>query len=233
MLTLVACSNPKINEYYAVKMIGEGIEPHKANDKQELFEQLEKRNIDVLILDAEAKQFEGMQTLKEIKTHHNQTVIIILTYQTGLDFAKKMQEIGIHGFISKTEEFENQIQKTLILLDNLKTKRKEQRKYMRVKPNSSHINNFILTIPGLDKKYEGKVIDISLGGVAATMNTIIHDSLLYKGLKVDSTFHLNKTLLNSEGQILRKKGNAIILTFRNLSSLNRKKLSEYIISRIE
>ena len=162
MVVLVACGNSKINEYYAIKIIGEGIEPHKADNKQELFEQLEKRNIDVLIIDTEAKIFEGIQTLKEIKTHFNQTLIIILTHKTGLEFARKMQEMSVHGFISKIEGFEAQINKTLILLDALKNKRKEQRKYIRVKPDESKTNYMILNIHGLSKEYTGKIKDSGL-----------------------------------------------------------------------
>lgn len=233
MVALVACGNPRINEYYSVKIVGEGIEPHKADNKQELFNQLEKRTIDVLVIDIEAEEFEGITTIKEIKTHFNQTLIIILTYKTGMDFAKKMMEIGVHGFVSKAEEFENQISKTLELLDSLKTKRREQRKYMRVKPDDNHVNEFILTIPGLKKEYIGKVKDISLGGIAAFMNTNIHESLLYKGLRIEINVRLHKIQFVSEAQVVARRGNDVAITFRNMNSLSRKKLSEYVISRIE
>lgn len=233
MVALVACGNPKINEYYSVKIVGEGIEPHKADNKQELFDQLEKRSIDVLLIDIEAEVFEGIQTIKEIKTHYNQTIILILTYKTGLEFAKKMQEMGVHGFISKTEEFENQINKALQLLDGLKTKRKEKRKYMRITPDDNQINKLILFIRGIDKEYRGHIKDISLGGIAATMETRIHDSLLFKGLKVEVEFYLNKVKAKTDALVVAKRGNDIAVSFRNMSQYNRKKLSEYIISKIE
>ncbi|MFW5891334.1 MAG: response regulator [bacterium] len=234
MVVLVACGNPKINEYYSVKIIGEGIEPHKANDKQELFEQLETRNIDVLIIDIETELFDdSIQTIKEIKIQYNQTIIIILTYKTGMEFAKKMQEMGVHGFISKTEEFKNQIEKSLLLLEDLKNKRKEQRKYMRIKPEKTANNTFILSIPGISKEYVGKVKDISLGGVAATMNENILDSLLYKGSKIEMTIYLNKMQTSSEGLVVARRGRDIAISLRNMSSLTRKKLSEYILSRID
>ncbi len=233
MVVLIACDNPRVNEYFAVKIVGEGIEPHKADNKQELFEQLEKRNIDVLIIDIEAEVFEGIQTIKEIKAYYNQTIILVLTYKTGLDFAKKMQEMEVHGFISKTEEFENQINKTLILLDGLKTRRKEQRKFMRVKPDDSQINDLSLSIPGLNKEYKGKIKDISLGGLAASMDTNILDSLLYTGVRVEVSFQLNKIRITSEAQVVAKRSNDVAVSYRNMSPLNRKKLSEYIISRIE
>jgi YesN/AraC family two-component response regulator len=233
MVVLVACGNQKINEHYSVKIVGEGIEPHKADNKQELFDVLENKKIDVLILDIESEEYDGIQTIKEIKTHHNQTLIIILTYKTGMDFAKQMMEIGVHGFVSKTEDFDSQINKVISLLDSLKTRRKEKRKYMRINPDNTQTNRFTLTIPGLDKEYYGKIKDISLGGIAATMSTNIHDALLYAGLKIEVTFTLNKVSANSSAKVVAKRGTDVAVSFRNMSSTTRKKLSEYIISRIK
>ncbi len=233
MVVLVACGNQKINEHYSVKIIGEGIEPHNADNKQELFDVLEKRKIDVIILDIESEEYDGEQIIKEVKTHYNQTLIIILTYKTGMEFAKRMKEMGVHGFVSKTEDFDSQINKVISLLDDLKTRRKEKRKYMRVKPDNTQTNKFALSIPGIEKEYFGKIKDISLGGIASTMTTNIYDALLYSGLKVEVTFTLNKITAKSLAQVVAKRGNDVAVSFRNMSSTTRKKLSEYIISRIK
>ncbi len=233
MVVLVACGDKSINEHFSVKIVEEGIEPHKAINKEELFSKLDDKNIDVIVLDLDSDKYDGINTIKEIKIDHNIIPIIVLTYKTGMEFARSMADIGVHGFVSKIEDFEMQITKTLDLLDSIKTKKKENRKYIRVKPNENDRNEFTMHINGIERGYSGKIKDISLGGIAASLSKEVLDSLLYPGIMVNIEFSLNKMTTFSSAKVVARRGNDIAVSFRDMPSATRKKISEYILSTIK
>ncbi len=233
MVVLVACGNKGTNERFSMRMVEDGIEPHNAENKQELFEKLQDREFDAVVLDMESDAYEGTKTIREIKVSRNVIPIIVLTYKTGMPFAREMVDVGVYGFVSKTKEFENQIKQTISLLDSTKTRKKEKRKYIRIKPNESQRNDLVVQIRGIKKNYRGKVKDISLGGIAAKLSENVLDSLLYPGIIINIEFSLGKITAESQAKVIAKKGYGVALSFMKMSSVTRKKISEYILSTIK
>lgn len=232
MKILLATDSSKINEFFAVKFVNEGIEPYKTIDVDEIVPIVEEKDIDVLIIDLDSRHYNSYSTIKEIRTMFNKVSIILLTNKTGMDFAKRLLELGVYGFVNKLDDIETQFKNTMGLLENLPYRHKEKRTHMRVKPAPYQHNSFVLKVPGLKDTYVGMVRDISLGGVAATLEVPSSDAILFKGKEVEVDIELGFINIKSKAVVILKKGRDIALLFKDLKESLKKRISEYIISRL-
>ncbi len=232
MKILIATDSSRTNDFFAVKFVTEGIEPIKAISNEEIMDKLKQKNPELLLLDVDSKRYNGFTTVKEVKAKFNQVVIMLLTTQTGLELAKKAMDLGVFGFVTKVDRLESQFTKLVNLLENLSTRRIEKRKYMRVTPDFDKKNVLKLKIEGLKSEHYGQVKDISLGGILATMEEDISDSLLFKGKAVNVKIELDLLQVSINAQVVKKNEHNVALLFRNTTESHKKKISEYIITRI-
>ena len=232
MKILLACDSSRVNEYLAIQFVKEGIVPYKSLDPVEVVQLLDEKSIDSVLVDFDSTNFEGFETIKELRVRFNQLIIILLTSKTGIEFAKKSMELGVFGIVSKSEDLESQFKTAIALLDNLKTRRTEKRKHMRVSPAELQHNSFVLKIPGLTTKYFGKVRNISLGGVAAVFDQDVADLLLFKGKEVELEIELGFINISGRANVVIKRNRDIGLFFKELGERQKKQICEYIIQRI-
>ncbi len=232
MKILVALDSSRQNEYFAIQFVKEGIEPYKSMEENEIYRLIEDKTIEAILIDYDSKNYREFETIKELRVRFNQLIILILTSKTGIDFAKKTMELGVFGIVSKTEELDTQFNTTISLLDNLKARRSEKRKHMRVKPAEFQHNSFILRIPGLSTKYAGIVKDISLGGVAATFEKEVPEAILFKGKEVEIEIELGFINVSTKAIVVLKRGKDIALYYKDLGERQKKQICEYIIQRI-
>jgi len=232
MKILLALDSSKYNDYFAIRFVTEGIEPYKTTDVDEILPIIEEKNISVLLLDFDSKHYKAYDTIKEIKTLFNQVVIILTTLKTGIEFAKRTMELGVFGLINKTDDIETQFRNIIMMIDNLSSRKQEKRRHMRVKPATYQHNSFILRIPGLPDEYKGVINDISLGGVAATLDQEPSDSLLFKGKEINIEIELGFITVQTKALLVLKKGRDMAMLFKDLKESQRKRICEYVISRL-
>ena len=103
---------------------------------------------------------------------------------------------------------------------------------MRVKPATYQHNSLTLYIPGLKDKYQGVVKDVSLGGIAATLEISSSDTILFKGKEVEIYMELGFINVKTKAIVLLKKGKDVAFLFKDLKDSSKKRISEYIISRL-
>lgn len=75
-----------------------------ATDGEQTFDILEKKDVDVLLLDINMPKIDGMTALKEIKIKYPNLKVIMLTYLSDGATIKQAVQYGANGYISKSSE---------------------------------------------------------------------------------------------------------------------------------
>lgn len=233
MKTILATDSPKLNDFFAIYLIEEGIEPVKVNDAETLYNKVKMDGVDTVILDIDSKNFDGQESVTKLYEANENAKIIIFTTQTGVEFVKDISDNGVFGLISKIDDMNIQIQNLFSLLDTIKKRNNEKRKHIRIKPSESQHNVFFLRISGIESEYQGQVKDISRGGVALTFSNPPPESLLFKGKDVILSIELSSFTFDVQGTIVTRIGMDATILFINLTDSTKKKIFEYILSRID
>ncbi len=233
MKAILAMDSPRLNELFALHLVEEGIEPSKADNLSEIKGAINSKEIDTLFIDIDSENYQGMETLKELKEQFESLHTIVLTSQTGVDFVKEINEIGVFGLISKIDEMNTQLSNIDNLLDTLKKRKDEFRRHIRVQPSLSQHNVFSLKIRGLESEYQGQVKDISRGGIAITFSNPPPDSLLFKGKEVSMNIELGAITLKVRGLVVVRAGMDTALLFHDMADAYKRRLFEYILTQLD
>lgn len=75
-----------------------------ASNGRELIKMINEQLPDAVILDIEMPVMGGLDTATYILEHFNQVKILMLTMHTEEVFIKRLMDLGVHGFLSKTSE---------------------------------------------------------------------------------------------------------------------------------
>lgn len=79
-------------------------------DEANLLEVLKTSRIDVLLLEVVTPNMNGIQTLKAVREQYPAIKVIILSMASDLELVDQLFELGIHAYISKSDEPENLLQ---------------------------------------------------------------------------------------------------------------------------
>ena len=76
----------------------------EAADGNEALEKLDEYNVDVLLLDINMPNMNGLETLKQIKLKNIDVKVLILTIHNEVDYLMKAVEIGCDGYVLKDSD---------------------------------------------------------------------------------------------------------------------------------
>lgn len=104
---------------------GERVTP--AYNGKECLETLEKKNIDVVILDIKMPGMDGIETLREIKRKHPLAEVIMLTGHGTTETAVQGMKLGAYDYLLKPADFEDLTSK----LEGARKRKDEQEERIR------------------------------------------------------------------------------------------------------
>ncbi len=81
-----------------IKVVGE------AGDGKQCLEVVRKKKPDVLLLDINMPEMNGLQVLEELKMQKSDVKVLILTIHNEIEYLLKAVEIGIKGYVLKDSE---------------------------------------------------------------------------------------------------------------------------------
>ncbi len=110
-----------------VEMLGLRLKENKENvipayNGRECLETLEKKQIDVIILDVKMPGMDGIETLKQIKARHPLIEVILLTGHGTIQSAVEGMKLGAFDFLLKPADFKELTEK----LNKARDRKKEQ-----------------------------------------------------------------------------------------------------------
>jgi DNA-binding NarL/FixJ family response regulator len=89
-----------------------------ASSVQELFDKLEGRVVDIVILDVTLPGINGDNAVISVKEKAPSTKVLALSTITDMELINEMLDAGIHGYISKSDEPEELIQAIRAIAEN-------------------------------------------------------------------------------------------------------------------
>ena len=104
---LVVDDEIDLRDLLAHLLTGAGYEVESASDGEEAISILQKKKLDLALLDIQMPNMNGIQVLKFINQHSPATKAIMLTGYADLKYAMEAREYGAKDFISKPYKLED------------------------------------------------------------------------------------------------------------------------------
>ncbi len=107
-----------------------GLTIRRANDNDSALAEIQKHEIDVVILDVTIPEIDGIELLKRIKTMDPLVEVILLAGQADLSVAIRGMELGAFDFLFKSIEIDELVYK---LNDASEKKSIQERKILNIR----------------------------------------------------------------------------------------------------
>jgi two-component system chemotaxis response regulator CheY len=192
------------------------------------------QDIQGAIVDIDNQEVEGSRLIEEMKGSERSRPIpvIVHTVQASKDTVKKMIEMGVAGYLLKPFHEDGTRVKLAAILEKL-SDHDVQRKHIRLKPDPQEMIRVNFRLPNLSSLISGKLIDISIGGLALELFNPPDPAALAPGKRVSKLqFSLGPRELSPSAIIVVFKANILALRFEYLAVADKNALERYIFKRI-
>jgi len=190
--------------------------------------------IDGAIVDIDNKDVEGIQLVEELKKNERTAAIsvIVHTVQSSKGFVMRMIELGVVGYLLKPFSDTNAKAKLSTIFSKMAT-HNSQRKHIRVKPDPGELARASFRVAGSPQLVSGRIVDISLSGLAVELFNPPAPELLSPGTSVSKLqFSLSGKELSPSGSVVLYKAKVLALRFDIINPADKKALERYIFKSI-
>ncbi len=232
---LVAEATANIRESLCYALLSFGIKGVPVASRAEALEILKSRsNIGGAIIDLDSKDVAGAELIRELReTESSQHLAIIAhTVQSSKELVTRMMEYGVVGFLLKPyneKEIYSKLKKVLARAES----HNSQRKHIRVRPDPEELLRLHFKIEGYGSLISGRIVDISVGGVAVELFNPPPAGILTHGTQIRNIrFTVNRKAFSPPGKVILYREQLLALRFDYLSTGEKSALSKYIFKRL-
>ncbi len=168
---LVVESSLEVRESLCYVLLSFGIKGVPVENRQAARLALDRGDpVEGVIVDIDNKDVEGMQLVSELKEGEQtrRISVIVHTIQTSKDVVMRLVDLGVAGYLLKPFTPETAKIKLASIFSKLAT-HNSQRKHIRVKPDPQELARVSFRVPPSSQLVSGRIVDISLGGMAAEL----------------------------------------------------------------
>ncbi len=186
MAFLVVESSPPVREALCYLLLSFGVKGIPVADRAAARAAIASgQEIQGAIVDLDDGRAEGSQLLAELKADERTrgTPVIVHTMQASKEFVLKMMEAGIAGYLLKPFNEASARTRLAGIIDRL-ADHNSQRRHIRVKPDPEELIRVHFRLPGFPALYSGKVLDISMGGMATELLNPPATEMLFPGVLI-------------------------------------------------
>ena len=186
------------------------------------------------IIDIDNKDVDGIALIQELRESEQtrRISIIVHTMQSSKDFVMRMVEMGVAGYLLKPFSPETAKAKLAAIFAKLST-HNSQRRHIRVKPDPDDLARVSFRASGTRQLLSGRIVDISLGGMAAELFNPPPPEALTPGMPLSRLqFALSGKELAPAASVVLYKSKVLALRFETLSPTDKKALERYVFKSI-
>lgn len=235
MKFLVVEGTEAAREAISRALLPRGIQGVPAADRAAAWEALKADpSIEGAIVDADGPAVEGVRFVEEIKADESfrSLTIIVHTAQTNRAFVLKLIETGAAGFLLGAFTPAGgpaRLDRALATLSG----HDRQRRHVRVRPDPDEMVRVSFRIPGGKALVTGRVVDISLGGMAVELLKPPPEGSPCPGTHLPSlSITLPGRELAPSGTVVTAQGRTVAFRFDSTEASDRTALERYIFRRI-
>jgi hypothetical protein len=141
-------------------------------------------------------------------------------------------DYGVAGFLLKPYQDKEIYEKLRKLLERCQVPN-DRRRHIRVKPDPDELLRLSFRLPGSPNLISGKIIDISVGGVAVELLNPPEAGLLKPGVQIPGIqFTLEHKQFAPPGKVVLLREKLLALHFDYLTVEERTALARYVFRRI-
>jgi len=186
------------------------------------------------IVDIDTREVEGTELVRQMRESQSlqKVKVIVHTVRSGKELVGQMVEAGVAGYLLKPYK-EDQIYAKLKKVLDRTLSHDSQRKHIRVKPDPDELLRLHFRLPGLPGMVSGRVVDISVGGVAVDLFNPPPQEALKAMTQIPSIqFTLLRKQFAPPGKVVLFRENLLALHFDFLTNAEKTALARYVFNRI-
>jgi len=232
---LVAEATQSIRESLCYVLLSLGIKGIPVSNKQEALETLQSNEaVGGAIIDLDSREVDGVNLIAELREKESTQHLSIIAHsvQSSKELVNKMMESGVIGYLLKPyngKDASQKLKKVLARGNNHHI----QRKHIRVRPDPDELLRLHFKLPGNPSLISGKVVDISVGGVAVELFNPPSPGVLVPEMQIPNIqFTVNRKAFSPPGKVILFKEQLLALRFDYLNPGERSALSKYVFKRL-
>jgi FixJ family two-component response regulator len=235
MVFVVAEATPAVRESLCYVLMSFGIKGIPVASRSEALEALgASQEVAGAIVDIDSREIEGTELIQELRaSERTQGLrIIVHTVQSSKEMVVKMMEYGVVGYLLKPYKEEVAFGKLKKILTR-SASHNSQRKHIRVRPDPEELLRLHFKLQESSPLISGKVVDISVGGVAVELFNPPPVDTLAAGTHIPGIqFTLMRQSFKPPGKVILFKENLLALRFDYLTAAEKSALSKYVFKRL-
>ena len=224
-----------VREALCYSLLSFGIKGIPAATRSDALALIDKqKGIEGAIIDIDNSDVGGIQLINDLKASEKNRgiAVIVHTIQSKKDFVRKMVEIGVAGYLLKPFHPDTTKIKLEVILSKLST-HNASRRHIRVSPEPDELARVSFRVTGIQQLMTGRIVDVSLGGMAVDLFKPPSDNLFTPGIPIARLdFALEGRALAPSGVVVIYKPRVLAVKFEAMSASDRQSLERYIFRRI-
>jgi DNA-binding response OmpR family regulator len=235
MVCLVVEGAAAVRKSLCYVLVSLGCKALPAANRREALDILKSQpDIGAAIVDLDNKEVQGEQLVRELRESGEQRgpVVIVQSVQSSRELVVRMMDYGVAGFLLKPYQDKEIYEKLRKLLERCQVPN-DRRRHIRVKPDPDELLRLSFRLPGSPNLISGKIIDISVGGVAVELLNPPEAGLLKPGVQIPGIqFTLEHKQFAPPGKVVLLREKLLALHFDYLTVEERTALARYVFRRI-
>jgi two-component system, chemotaxis family, chemotaxis protein CheY len=235
VLFLVVESSLSVRESLCFVLLSFGVRGIPVPDRPGAMDALKKGDtIDGAIIDIDNKSVDGVQLINDLKgsEHTRGMSIIVHTVQSSKELVMSMVDLGVAGYLLKPFKPETAKSKLAVIFSKLST-HNSQRRHIRVKPDPDEMVRVSFRIPNESHLVSGRIVDISLGGMAVELFNPPATEIFSSGIMLSQMkFALSGKEISPQASVVLFKSKVLAVRFDSLSPSDKQSLERYIFKSI-
>lgn len=235
MVCLVAEGTPSVRESLCYVLLSLGVKGLPAASRQEAQDLLGRKGaVDVVIVDLDSREIQGEDLLQGLRASEELRglKVIVHTVQSSRELVVRMMELGVAGYLLKPYQEKEAYAKLRAALERCQVQN-ERRRHIRVKPDPEELLRLHFKLPGQPNLISGKIIDISVGGVAVELLNPPEPGALQPGAQIPAIqFTLSRKQFSPPGKVVLFREKLLALRFDYLNIEEKTTLARYVFKRI-
>jgi two-component system OmpR family response regulator len=232
---LVLDASDKIRESLCYVLLSFGIKAMPVVNRRAAVEALAAdADIDGAIIDIDNQEAEGRELVNELRgSPETQGIkIIVHTIQSHKEFVVRLVELGVLGYLLKPYDEAEIFPRLKNILAKLES-HDSQRRHIRVQPDPEELLRVHFRLPGHKNLISGKILDISVGGMALDLINPPPPAQLSPGSRIpEIRFTISTRQYAVPAAVILNKATFLALRFEALADGEKAHLARYIFKRI-
>jgi DNA-binding response OmpR family regulator len=235
MSGLVVEGSPLVRESLCYVLLSFGVKALPVASRQEALAALQdQQDITLAVVDIDTKEVQGLELVQELceSERFRGLKVIVHSIRSSRELVVKMMEYGVAAYLLKPYNDKEIHAKLRKALERCQVQN-ERRRHIRVKPDPDELLRVHFKLTGLPALIAGKIVDISVGGLAMELLNPPEAGALKPGTQIQSLqFTLGNKQFAPPGKVVLCRENLLALRFDYLNVEEKTTLARYVFKRI-